>query len=239
MKTSVIIASAGTGKRFGTAVPKQYLDLCGLQVIVRTLMMFENLKEINTIVVAVNPEWEDFLKNLTELHNLTKVADIVHGGAERKDSIANALLAPAIAEDDIILVHDAARPFATPDLTRRVIASAAEMGSAVPVIMPKDAVKQIRSDGFIDYTLERSNLRQAQTPQGFRAEILRAAYASAGNFAGVDDASLAEAAGFQVATVEGDERNIKITTPLDWSIARLILEVHSNALYDGTQFSRQ
>lgn len=233
MKTSVIIAAAGAGKRFGANMPKQYLELCGIPVIARTIMLFENLEEINTIIVAVNPDWEDFLRNLIELHKLTKIADITPGGAERKDSIANALRSPAIAEDDIILVHDAARPFASPALTRRVIAAAAEIGAAIPAVKIKDAVKRINSDGFADCTLERSILRQAQTPQGFKFEVLMAAYSAAGNLSGIDDSSLAEAAGFSVAVVEGDERNIKITTPLDWSIAQLIAGTDSGAFYDG------
>lgn len=233
MKTVVIIPAAGTGKRFGNSIPKQYLELRGIPTIIRTLLLFENIPQIRAIVVAVHPDWEDFLRTAAVRYGISKLSDIQHGGAERQESIASALRSESAEEADIILVHDAVRPFCSSDLVRRIIVTAAETGAAIPATMPKETIKRVADDTIIE-TVDRSMLRAAQTPQGFRAEVLRAAYAAAGNMLGTDDASLAEAAGFQVTIISGEERNIKITTQFDWSIAELIVAEQEKLFANGT-----
>lgn len=233
MNTVVIIPAAGTGKRFGNSIPKQYHELRGIPTIVRTLLLFENIEEINAVVVAVHPDWEEFLWAICTQYGISKLSDIQQGGAERQESIAHALQSHSAGNADIILVHDAVRPFCSPELVRRIIVTAAETGAAIPATMPKETIKRVAED-IITETLDRSMLRAAQTPQGFRAEILRAAYAAAGNLLGTDDASLAEAAGFPVTIISGEERNIKITTQFDWSIAELIAAEQDKQHINGT-----
>lgn len=222
MKTIVIIPAGGSGKRFGGDVPKQYLTVGEIPVILRTLLAFEQHPQISAIIVAAHPEWHEFLRHSSAQFGVQTLAAIVEGGAERQFSIANALHSQAAADADVILVHDAVRPFVSAGLITSVIQTAARFGAAVPALPPKDTIKRVVGD-VVAETPERASLRAAQTPQGFRAEILRAAYnAAAAHSPGTDDASLAEAAGFPVTVVAGEEYNIKITTQLDLQLAEII-----------------
>ena len=184
--------------------------------------------------MAVHPDWEDFLRKAAAQYGISKVSDIQHGGAERQESIAHALASSSVSNADIILVHDAVRPFCSAELVCRIIAAAAENGAASPAIMPKETRQRVGEGDIMAETLDRSALRAAQTPQGFRAEVLQTAYAAAGNLLGTDDASLAEAAGFPVAIIPGEERNIKITTQFDWNIAELIAAEQATQHINGT-----
>ncbi len=223
MKTAVIIPSAGSGKRFGSDIPKQYQELEGIPAIIRTLSVFENIDEVDAIVVAVHADWEERFREMAKQYNAVKIKDIVIGGAERQDSVSKALLSSGIANADIVLVHDAARPFATSKLVRNIIAAASQFGAAIPTLTPKETVKLASNNGRIEKTLDRARLRLAQTPQGFRTEILLKAYSLADKMLFTDDAGLAEAAGFPIAFIAGEEKNIKITTPFDWSIAQILV----------------
>lgn len=152
---------------------------------------------------------------------------IVEGGTERQQSIHAALQHAVISDSSLVFVHDAVRPFATFDLYRRVGLAAMEHGAAIPGLAVRDTIKSVFDGGIVEATLPRSVLRAVQTPQCFRAGVLRSAYAHAAELGitATDDASLVEAIGIPVLCVEGDERNIKVTTPLDLLIAEAFLAV--------------
>jgi 2-C-methyl-D-erythritol 4-phosphate cytidylyltransferase/2-C-methyl-D-erythritol 2,4-cyclodiphosphate synthase len=221
--TYAIVVAGGSGLRMGSSVPKQFLPLGGRPVLARTLSALAAVPSIDGIVVAlpanVPDPWRDGIRNFP------KVIETVEGGAERQDSVRNAL---AAVPDDagIILVHDGVRPFVSVDLADRVIDAVNRSGAAVPVVPVSETVKVWNEAGSSLETLDRKRFMRAQTPQGFRADILRSAYAKAAEagFQGTDDASLAEAAGFAVVPVPGEDGNLKITTPEELRMAEGMLQ---------------
>lgn len=213
-----IIVAGGTGTRMGGAVPKQFLALGGRTILDRTLSSFAGCARVDGIVIALPPSSPDEIK--ASYRAVTKVLAVVDGGPERSDSVRNALAAvPPDAE--IVLVHDAVRPFASEGLIARCADLAREHGAVVPVVPVRDTVKEWDRAGKTLVTRDRSGLMRAQTPQAFRAEVLRDAYgrAGAGTLAATDDAALVEAAGHPVVPVPGEEANIKITIPEELRMA--------------------
>lgn len=226
MKTIAIIPSAGVGKRYGTEIPKQYTELAGIPVIIHTLKNFEKCEEIDGIILSINNDWRGFLKESLKKWGITKVTEMVEGGAERQDSIFNAFKNQAFKNAEIVLVHDAVRPFASVELLKNVIAAAREFGAAVPAMSLKETIKEIDENNFVVKTHERKFLKSVQTPQGFTKEILLKSYEKAAmeNFIGTDDASVVEFAGFEVKIIDGIEENIKLTTPMDRKFAEFYLQ---------------
>jgi len=226
MKSCAIIPAGGIGKRIGTNIPKQFIEMNEIPIVIWTLRAFEMVDEVEGIIIPVHSEWYTYMKELIEKYNIKKVKDIVIGGLERQDSVFNALNTKSAEESEIILVHDAVRPFIQPELIKTVIETAEETGAAIPAIRPKDTIKETSPQGRVVKTLNRSNLRIIQTPQGYWFDILFQAYSKAAkvNYRGTDSASLVEFIGYKVSVVEGDERNIKITNPFDLSVGRLILQ---------------
>jgi 2-C-methyl-D-erythritol 4-phosphate cytidylyltransferase len=163
---------------------------------------------------------------LCKTYSITKLGAIVEGGTERQHSIDNALQTAPVLASDVTLVHDAVRPFVTPAFITNIVQAAYNRGSAIPGLVPKDTIKEINDDGSVRATHERSRLRAIQTPQGFRREVLSEAYRTAREqgFLGTDDASVVEFAGGAVHIVAGLEENIKITTPLDFALAELLVK---------------
>ncbi len=225
MECSVIIAAGGVGSRFGSNMPKQFHELDGVPLIIRALKVFESVPEVKNIIIAVNTDWREFLENKIFRFNISKVKKVIDGGVERQDSVWNGLIAEETKESDIILIHDAVRPITTVNLVHKVIRAALDFGAAIPALKPKDTIKATNGKGIVTETLKRSVLAMTQTPQGFWREILISAFEKAreDNFIGTDTASLVERAGYRVTIIEGDESNLKITTPLDMKIAELIL----------------
>lgn len=221
IRFAVIIPAAGSGSRSGSSIPKQYVELLGEPVLAFTLRAFSAVAGCAMIVVAIDEAWHaEAGRAAAGIEHVRLVA----GGTERQHSIARALQAldPAIP---ITLVHDAARPAVSSDLIERVVAAAVEHGGAVPAMPMSETVKQVDGDGWIVQTIPRETLRSAQTPQGFRREILIAAYerAAATGILGTDDASLVEAAGFPVRVIPGESTNIKLTLPEDFErVGRLL-----------------
>ena len=207
----------------GAAVPKQFLPLAGRPLLDWTLSAVSSVSDIDGIVLALPPDTEEGLKET--YRNFPKVLSVVDGGSQRQDSVCNALLA-APSSAQIILVHDAVRPLASPRLFQEAARLAAQRGAAVPVIPVRDTVKVRGGDDGSVVTRDRKEFMLAQTPQGFNAEIIREAYAIAlrEGIEGTDDASLVEAAGFPVIAFPGEETNIKITLPEDMRMASGLLE---------------
>ncbi len=226
-RLGVIIVAAGAGERMragtGTRVvaqsPKQFLPLAGRPILAWSVEAFCGAAEI---VVALPPGMLDSFD--ASPHKTCE------GGASRTASVRNALqqLSP---DCDLIAVHDAARPLVSRELIARAIATARAHGSAVPVVSLNDSIRRTTAPETPNQTstpVDRSSLRAVQTPQIFRADILRRAYENATeDFS--DDASLVEAAGFPVTLCEGERRNIKITEPLDLLVAQTILDNDSNS----------
>jgi 2-C-methyl-D-erythritol 4-phosphate cytidylyltransferase/2-C-methyl-D-erythritol 2,4-cyclodiphosphate synthase len=207
----------------GAAVPKQFLPLAGRSLLDRTLSAAAASPEVDGIVLALPPDTPEEARE--SYRRFPKTVAVVDGGTERQDSVRNALDAVP-REARIILVHDAVRPFASPRLFALCAKQAGESGAAVPVIPVRDTVKTWGAAKGTVVTRDRRDFLLAQTPQGFRADVLREAYAIAGREGTVatDDASLAEAAGFPVTAIPGEEMNIKVTLPEDLRMAAGLLE---------------
>jgi 2-C-methyl-D-erythritol 4-phosphate cytidylyltransferase len=239
MKVSVIIPAAGLGTRMATAPAatgpkprkatpsKQFTELGGTPILIHTLRRFAKSPEVTEIIVALRqaeiaPFRARLEKEAPEI--LAKKLALVEGGESRQQSVANGLAAVSASSDDIVLVHDAVRPFVTEEMIHEVIAGASKYGAAIAGVPAVDTVKQVErtSEGaLIRATIPREKIVLAQTPQGFRYEVLKKAFdeATADGFVGTDEASLVERSGHEVAVVMGSPRNIKITTPSDLELA--------------------
>lgn len=224
----VLIPAAGSGVRLGAPRPKQYLEIAGRPVLAHTLAVFDALDECRGIVIATDDHAR--VTSLLALHPLRHPVHVVDGGATRQESVARALAAlPAdAADDDVVLVHDAARPCVSATHVRAVAAAIAEHGAALLALTARDTIKT-GSAGIVEGTLDRRMIHLAQTPQGARASLLRTAFAgaSADGFDGTDEASLLEHAGIAVHLVEGAPSNLKITTPDDLVMAAAVLAAHA------------
>ena len=215
-----IVVGAGDGRRLGEDRPKAFVGVGDEVMLARSVRMLDDHPALDGIVLVVPEGWEEPATLLADDLVAGKVSAAVTGGSTRAASVAAGLA--AVPDDaDLILVHDAARPFATPELVSRVLEALGQADAAVPGVPVTDTVKRV-SGGFVAETPDRSALVAAQTPQGFRAEVLRRAYAQPAEvLAGATDcASLVEATGGRVAVVEGDPGNLKVTTPDDLAEAR-------------------
>ena len=232
MKVIVIIPAAGLGTRMSPASvghrSKQFFELQGTPILFHTLRKFANNSQVDEIVVALRKnETAGFLKQI-EQEGFKKPIRVVEGGEHRQNSVANALAALDASPDDIVLVHDAVRPFVDDDTIRGVIEAVKKYDAAIAGIPAVDTVKQVdrTADGAVVLaTVPRERMVMAQTPQGFRFGLLKKVFddASADGFLGTDEASLIERAGGTVHVVMGSPSNLKITTPGDLELAEFFL----------------
>lgn len=208
----------------GGPVPKQFLALGGQPLILHSLRVLQASPVLDEIILAVPPsEMEYVLSQVVAAHHFTKVHKVVPGGDERQDSVRHAL--EAVDEDvDVVVVHDAVRPFLTPRMVEEVVAAARAKGAAIIALPMKDTVKEVGADQVIKRTVDRRPLWLAQTPQAFRRDWLLAAHrkAHAEGVHATDDAYLVEWAGHPVSVVEGSGENIKVTRPEDMIIGEAI-----------------
>jgi 2-C-methyl-D-erythritol 4-phosphate cytidylyltransferase/2-C-methyl-D-erythritol 2,4-cyclodiphosphate synthase len=215
-RTAAIIVAAGRGLRAGSGGPKQYRSIGGRTVISRAMEPFCGHPQIFAVQPVLNP---DDAAMFSQAVSTMRYQSPASGGATRQASVYAGLEALASQSPDIVLIHDAARPFVTAALISRAIAAADATGAAVPTIPVTDTIKLIDEAGHIEATPERARLRIAQTPQAFRFDVIfdahrRAAQGGRSDF--TDDAAIAEWAGLTVATFEGDPANMKLTTPEDF-----------------------
>ncbi|HZS47200.1 MAG TPA: 2-C-methyl-D-erythritol 4-phosphate cytidylyltransferase [Blastocatellia bacterium] len=220
-----LIPAAGSGSRIGSARAKQFLELSGIPILIRTLKKFEDCEQIDQIVVALPAaELSGFLE-LTGKYGLRKITRIIAGGNERQESVAKGLQAINNPKAEIVVVHDAVRPFVTVQQITDVIDRARETGAAMLALPVTDTVKEV-SDGIVTRTLDRKHIYLAQTPQAFRIDLLREAHrkAASDGVLATDEAALVERLGSSVAIVEGSPQNIKITRKQDLALAELILK---------------
>jgi 2-C-methyl-D-erythritol 4-phosphate cytidylyltransferase / 2-C-methyl-D-erythritol 2,4-cyclodiphosphate synthase len=214
MHVSAIIAAGGRGLRFGGVEPKQLLSLRGEPILKRSVDAYLNCDLVSDVVVVLPADLAR--RPPAYLRHRSKPVTIVDGGARRRDSVANGF-ARAPEHADIIVIHDAARPLVSDAVIRRTIAAAAESGAAIAALQARDTVKRVGDRDAITATLPRDEIYLAQTPQAFRASVLRDALRLTAD--ATDEAMLAEQAGYVVRVVEGDPRNLKITTPDDLTMA--------------------
>jgi 2-C-methyl-D-erythritol 4-phosphate cytidylyltransferase len=219
-----IIAAAGQGLRMAGKRPKQFLELAGTPIIFHTLQAFEQCDSIQEIIVVISAAESAGFLSLAGKRELRKLRKVVPGGATRAESVLRGLQAVREATVDIVAVHDAVRPFVTPDEIARTVSAAQVAGAAILVSAPVDTVKEIRA-GSVVRTLKRDDLRNALTPQCFQYKLLRRAYEQVDVFDPdlTDESSLVERLGERVAIVEASARNIKITRPEDLILAEALL----------------
>ncbi len=221
MHVSAIIAAGGRGARFGSDRPKQLLTLAGQPILQRSIDAFLGSPLVHEVVVALP---RDLLAAPPDyLRGGDPRILVVEGGARRQDSVANAF-ARVADRADVVVIHDAARPLVSADLIRRTIEAAADTGAAIAAVRAHDTVKRADAAGLVTATLPRDEIFLAQTPQAFRASVLRDALAAGRDgVSATDEAMLAERAGHRVKLVKGDARNLKITTPEDLAMAEHLL----------------
>ena len=219
----------------GTATPKQFLPLGNVPLLLHSLQVFERCASISQVILVVpKNERERTLSDVVERYGIKKVVKVVAGGATRQESVYHGLK-ETDPETEIVVIHDAVRPFVTEDLIERSIGTARNLGGAIVAVRMKETVKQVGPDGQILRTVDRAQLWLAQTPQTFRRELLIEGYrkAESDGFQATDDAAVMERLGHKIAVVPGRWDNMKITTPEDFQIAEAILAGRRDASRGG------
>lgn len=219
---AVIIVAAGSGKRMGANIPKQFLPLCGRPILSHTIAAFERSPDTDEIIIVTNAENVEYVKNEIAAP-YKKVKKVVCGGSERQYSVFNGLREIS-AGCETVLIHDGVRPFVTPECIKNIIEETKLYGCCVLAVPVKDTIKVCDKDGFIESTPDRACLWQAQTPQAFKYDIILRAHRQAqeDGFLGTDDSMLTERLGYKTKVVSGSYENIKITTPEDMEIGERI-----------------
>ena len=219
MRTIAIIVAGGSGTRFGAELPKQFLNLKGQPILMRTIQVFGNGFD----VIVTLPEGQIGLwQELCRQHKFDVPHRVVPGGETRWHSVKNALDSIGDVDSvDVIAVHDGVRPMVTAEIISRTLEAARRDGAAIPVVALNDSVRQV--DGDNSHALDRSSLRAVQTPQAFDARLLVDAYQQPYEPTFTDDASVVEKFGRHVTLVEGDPMNLKITRPMDLALAEYLL----------------
>ena len=215
MKTFVIIPAGGKGKRSGTETPKQYLKFHGKELIVYTLEVFQKNNLVDEIIISAEPAYFSSLEEIKKKFNLAKISKIVEGGEERQDSVYNALKAIKANDDDLIVVHDAARPLLPDSILTKAINTAKEKGNALVCLKARDTL--LKGDHIVREYVDRSEMYYVQTPQIFRYKDLKKAMKKAyeENFIGTDESMLIKELGIDINIVEGSMLNFKVTTATD------------------------
>lgn len=218
---TAIIAAAGSSLRMGE--DKLFMLLDGIPVIARTLLAFDACKMVDKIIVVTRSEKIVLIQDVCRDFGVSKVSEIITGGAERTDSVLKGVMAAGSA--DYVMIHDGARPLVTQDVIERAYNTAYIHGAAAPGIPVKDTIKEV-SGGIVVYTPDRSSLVAVQTPQVFYTGLIKGALTKASQDGKIytDDCAAVEALGMSVHITEGSLRNIKITTEEDYVMAESILE---------------
>ncbi|MGE0405309.1 MAG: 2-C-methyl-D-erythritol 4-phosphate cytidylyltransferase [Candidatus Korobacteraceae bacterium] len=234
MSVIVILPAAGLGTRMAPAsgrpgMSKQFAELGGVPVVIHTLRKFAAHPEVSEIYVAVRASEIRALKDRVAKENLTKPIHVVEGGEHRQDSVARAMEAVHARESDLVLVHDAVRPFVDAEIIQKVIDAAQRHGAAIAAVPAVDTIKQVErtaEGAIVRATIPREQIVLVQTPQGFRYSVLKQAMQEAqrDGFTGTDEAALVERSGGTVAVVMGTAKNFKITTPGDVQLAEFYLQ---------------
>jgi len=216
MKQYVVIVAGGSGKRMGTEVPKQFLELAGKPVLMHTIERFKAFNDSIEIITVLPENQLRFWKELQNKYSFTVSHTLVKGGKSRFFSVRSGL--EFVDIPGLIAVHDGVRPLVSIDTIKRCFETAEKLGNAIPVIQPSDSLRMITETG--NNPINRQNIRQVQTPQVFSAELIKKAYLQDYLPEFTDDASVIEKTGVKINLVEGNRENIKITNPEDLLIAQ-------------------
>ena len=215
MKTFAIIPAGGKGKRGGTETPKQYLKFQGKELIVYTLEVFQKNDLVDEIIIAAETPYFSILNKIKKDYNLTKISQVIEGGEERQDSVYNALKSIKSNDDDLIAVHDAARPLLPDNILIKAINTAKEKGNALVCLKARDTL--LKGDKIVKEYIDRSEIYYVQTPQIFKygdlMNAMKKAYEK--NFIGTDESMLIKELGIDINIVEGSMLNFKVTTATD------------------------
>jgi len=220
MKTFALILAGGKGLRMGADLPKQFLLLAGKPVLMHTMEAFQKADPKTEIILVLPLEHQAYWLELCTKFDFRLKHRIASGGAVRFDSVRNGLA--LIQEEGLIAVHDGVRPLVSPSLINRCFARALEKGAVIPVFELAESIRRI--EGSKSVAEDRNFYRSVQTPQTFRSELLKKAYEQPFRAIFTDDASVVEAAGYEIALLEGHRENIKITTPQDLLLAEQLLQ---------------
>lgn len=231
---SAVIVAAGSAQRMGA--DKVMLELGCMPVLARTLLAFQNCDEIDEIIVVTRMEKVEEVASLCKKYGVTKAGKVIRGGKTRMES-ALAGVSEVRSGAKLIAIHDGARPFVTDEVIRRTVDAAAAYMSAVPVIRSTDTLKTIDEDGLIIGSVDRERTVRVQTPQVFNADLIKGALTKAvsDGLTLTDDCSAIEIMGIKTHTVDGDEDNIKLTTPRDIQLGELILKTRGDYSEDRTR----
>ena len=223
---TVIFPAAGVGKRMQAGMNKVFIALGGVPILIRTLLKYSACDEIDQMVVVVADYEVEFVRGMLKKIQGLKPYKVVAGGNERQYSVLNGIQSVSGSDEDVMLVHDAARPFVSNDVIVETIRGGQQYGGAIAGVPAKNTIKICDRMGMVEETPDRSILWEIQTPQGFKRGLLLEANdkALADGFLGTDDASLVERMGHSVYVVKSDYRNIKITTPEDLLIGEAFLK---------------
>lgn len=242
---AAIIPAAGFGSRMQADLPKQYLELDGVPILVRTVQAFLKNSHIKQIVVPVPAKRQQQTRELFATHHLPSDTIIVVTGGKRRQDSVKAGLDSLDKEIDIVLVHDGARPLVSQEIIDRCYAGAVQYGAVIAAVPVKDTLKRGDANQEISQTIDRTSLWQAQTPQAIRKELLEQAYLHNGDIEVTDEASLLEGIEVPVKLVEGGETNIKITRPEDLLLAQKIvgkkreMNIRIGHGYDAHRFAKE
>jgi len=219
MSNSVIIVAGGSGKRMGASMPKQFLKISGKELIFYTLEKFLEFDPAIEMILVIHSDYKDYWEKTVSSSGFDYPVKIASGGETRFHSVKNGI--NMLETGSLVGIHDSVRPLVSVSTIQRVYDAAEMFGSAIPCIPLKESVREI--SGETSRPLDRSAIQIVQTPQVFRASILQRAYECSFDEDFTDDASVVEKAGFGIKLIQGDEYNLKITTPEDFEIASLLL----------------
>ena len=239
-KVTAILPAAGMGTRMGGETPKQFLELDGAPILVHTLRRLASCDAITEIILATRADEVQRLEERCRQEKLRQPIRVIKGGATRQESVA-AALAHINDDTELVVVHDAVRPFVTREQISRVIEEARKRGAAILGIPAMDTVKEVKRSSLpqdvalITGTIPRERVVLAQTPQVFRTRLLKEAFAKAiaDGVNASDEAGLVERMGHDVHAVHGTERNIKITKPSDMELARFYLDLERGKVHQA------
>lgn len=223
MKTYAIIVAAGSGSRMGSGTNKQFIMIGGVPVLAHTLMAFDDSNLIDNVIIVTRSEDILTVNDLIHEFEIQKVTSIIPGGESRQDSVRLGL--ELVEPDCYVLIHDGARPFISANRIDDVIIALDTVPAAALGVPVKDTIKSVDADGRIKATLNRAELVQIQTPQGFHSSLIKEAHEKAlqAGLIVTDDCALAEELGIPIQVIPGDYTNIKITTQEDLRFAEGLL----------------
>ena len=216
---SIIITAGGIGKRMGSEIPKQFIEICGKPILLHTLELFYYFDSSMELFITLPEDWKSYWNEIFEKNNCTIPHQIISGGEERYHSIQNAL---QFCSGKYISVHDGVRPLVSASTLKKCFEALENHGAVVPVLNVKESIRKIENGS--SHAVNRNEFKLIHTPQCFHASVLKDAYLQTFHEGITDDASLVEANGVLVHLVESNEENIKITTPNDLKIAELFIQ---------------